>query len=481
MSKTMKHSLIFIGFLLCIRLFAMWLVPLTDTTEARYGEIARKMVETGDWVTLWHDYGVPFWAKPPLSTWMSALSMQVFGVNEGAARLPAVLLAVAVIALMWRFMRAAYTDTERWLAVVILSSMALFYVVSGTVMTDMPLLFTCTLTLVAFWLALEESSTFWGYLFFTGLGLSLLSKGVAAIVLALLPIFCWMVWAKQWRKVMQGLPWRGGVILTLLIGLPWYVLAEIKTPGFLQYFIIGEHFSRFMDSGWQGDLYGSAHNKALGTIWLFLLVDAFPWVLVVIPVVLYQRLRLKQASTSMSAQQQYLWCWFLTPLVFFSFAHNIILTYTLTALPGFALLVSRSIRPLALHKEGIRPWVFVAGLAAPLMLMAVMAVSHFSSALSKHSGKEITRLFEQKSVSPARQLNYIGKRLYSMDFYNGGKEERFETVAEALEKLAGSDGQFLALTNDQLQALNDQQRKQLQLIDKTPTYHLYQIHQEGQP
>ena len=34
-----------------------------DKTEARYGEIARLMAETGEWVVLQIDYGVPFWAK----------------------------------------------------------------------------------------------------------------------------------------------------------------------------------------------------------------------------------------------------------------------------------------------------------------------------------------------------------------------------------------------------------------------------------
>ena len=58
--------------LLAVRVAAMIWVPLTDPTEARYAEIARKMVETGNWITPQFDYGVPFWAKPPLHTWLSA-------------------------------------------------------------------------------------------------------------------------------------------------------------------------------------------------------------------------------------------------------------------------------------------------------------------------------------------------------------------------------------------------------------------------
>ena len=34
-----------------IRLITLPLYPLMDTTEARYGEMARIMVETGNWLT----------------------------------------------------------------------------------------------------------------------------------------------------------------------------------------------------------------------------------------------------------------------------------------------------------------------------------------------------------------------------------------------------------------------------------------------
>jgi 4-amino-4-deoxy-L-arabinose transferase-like glycosyltransferase len=96
-SQWQRLAIYVLAALLLIRLLAMWAIPLTDTTEARYAEIARKMLETGNWVTLWHDYGIPFWAKPPLSTWTSAASMGLFGVNPLAARLPALLLSMAVL------------------------------------------------------------------------------------------------------------------------------------------------------------------------------------------------------------------------------------------------------------------------------------------------------------------------------------------------------------------------------------------------
>jgi 4-amino-4-deoxy-L-arabinose transferase-like glycosyltransferase len=88
--------------LLAVRVAAMIWVPLTDPTEARYAEIARKMVETGNWITPQFDYGVPFWAKPPLHTWLSAMGIAAFGVNPFAVRLGILLSALPC---WWRRVR----------------------------------------------------------------------------------------------------------------------------------------------------------------------------------------------------------------------------------------------------------------------------------------------------------------------------------------------------------------------------------------
>ena len=79
----------------------MFFIPLMDSTEARYAEISRIMFETNNWITPMHHYGDPFWAKPPLSTWLSALSMKAFGVTAFAARVPGLLLSIMILSLVW--------------------------------------------------------------------------------------------------------------------------------------------------------------------------------------------------------------------------------------------------------------------------------------------------------------------------------------------------------------------------------------------
>ena len=92
-----------IAVLLSLRVVAMIFVPYTDTTEARYAEIARKMVETNDWITPQFDYGVPFWGKPPLHTWVSAIGMKIFGVNEFGGRIFIFAIACGMVALVYRW------------------------------------------------------------------------------------------------------------------------------------------------------------------------------------------------------------------------------------------------------------------------------------------------------------------------------------------------------------------------------------------
>ena len=88
LTRSDQRFLLFaLGALFAVRLLAMFWWPFTDSTEARYAEIARKMVETGDWITPQFDYGVPFWGKPPLHTWLSALGMKLFGVGAFGARI----------------------------------------------------------------------------------------------------------------------------------------------------------------------------------------------------------------------------------------------------------------------------------------------------------------------------------------------------------------------------------------------------------
>ena len=316
------------------RLLTLGLYPLADNTESRYAEIGRVMAAGGDWITPRLTDGRPFWAKPPLSTWLTAGSLKLFGVNEFAARLPYFLLAALVVWLTFALAKKTLGRGVAWLAAAVLCTSALTFVASGAVMTDLAMVVGTTLAMVGFWLRAERR---WALAAFAGVGIALLGKGPVGVVLLGVPLVAFLLWSRS-AKPLKELPWLGGVLLALGIAAPWYAVAERNTPGFLNYFIVGEHISRFVNPGWKGDLYGTAHVQPKGMIWLYALGDMAPWSFVALTLAVRQRERLKAALSE--PYVRYLVCWALTPLVFFTLAGNILYTYVLPGLPAFAILLA---------------------------------------------------------------------------------------------------------------------------------------------
>ena len=66
---------------------------LMDDVDAVQAQIARNMLQSGDWVTARLD-GIAYLEKSPLKYWMMAVSMRVFGPHDWAARIPIALGAV---------------------------------------------------------------------------------------------------------------------------------------------------------------------------------------------------------------------------------------------------------------------------------------------------------------------------------------------------------------------------------------------------
>src|SRR6202158_4579842 len=82
---------------------------LMDDVDAVQAQIARNMLDSGDWVTARLN-GVADLEKSPLIYWMIGVSYRIFGVHDWVARLP---LALAIVLLCWvtyRFARWAFDE-----------------------------------------------------------------------------------------------------------------------------------------------------------------------------------------------------------------------------------------------------------------------------------------------------------------------------------------------------------------------------------
>lgn len=441
--------LIMIVVLIACRLLAMFIIPLNDTTEARYAEIARKMLETGNWITLQHDYGIPFWAKPPLSTWLSALSMKCLGVNAFAARLPNLLLSVLILWLVGKLASICFNRTIAWRAMFILTSTVFFLLNAGTVMTDTTLLFSLTLMMVSFWLTVAQNKLSWRYWFFVGAGLGLLAKGPIAIVLAGIPIFFWTLLHNKWRGLWQKLPWLTGTCLTLLIALPWYLLAEYRTPGFLNYFIVGEHINRFLKPGWHGDKYGFAHAAPYGMIWVFAFIGTLPWSGVCLNWIFTQKSKWKETYHTNKPLIRYLLFFMLTPLLFFTFARNIIYPYVFPSLPAFALLFTLLSEQVSISLHTLkRRFLVLSAIPAVLLIMATTVFMIQPLKVSK-SQKYIINAWQLHSKGANRNLIYwANKTDFSAQFYSSGHAIATLDKKFLEQQISQNKSNYVVINND---------------------------------
>ena len=446
MTKTFsKLSLAIICIAIVARLFGIIEYPLHDPTEARYAEIPRLIIETGNWIMPPFDYGVPFWGKPPLTFWLTAISFKLFGYSEFAARLPIFLLAGLVLWLSYRFAKVLLGTEKAAFSSIVLLSTALFFIASGAVMTDMALCLCISLSMISFWHALHNPDTQqakkWSYLFFVGLGFGLLVKGPIVGVLVLLPLIAWVMLEKQWLVAWQKIPWFKGSALMLLIALPWYIIAEIDSPGFINYFLVGEHFKRFVDAGWHGDLYGVAHKHPHGKIWLLWLFASFPWSFIFLGCALSWPLRKNKTITLKNACQgnwhSYLLLWAIAPMVFFTLSGNILYTYVLPGLPAFAMMVTEMLS-LRFDSQPIMQskWLY-AGLIIPvagLLFMGFVWTVPEKLNFEKNQ-KYLVEIYQHTKHSDNSQLSYEGERLFSIDFHTQGQAERININADTLAEL----------------------------------------------
>lgn len=462
-----------------VRLATLGAYPLLDPSEARYAEIARKMLETGNWLVPQFAYGVPFWGKPPLSFWGTAASMAVLGVNEFAARLPSLLLIVACGGVVWQMAaRRAGRDTAL-LATAVFATLGLVLVSAGTVLTDIALVLGTTLAMAGFWHAVagaDDRRLGGNVALFAGLAIGLLAKGPIAVVLTGLPVAAWVLWQREWRAAWTRVHWITGSALLALAVVPWYVLAERATPGFLEYFIVGEHWQRFTQPGWTGDRYGAGHAWPRGTIWLFWAVSALPWSVVMLDWLVRSFAAPRDALRARVADPfwRYLAAWTLAPMLFFTMSRNVLPAYVLPGLPAFALLVAfgpfASGAPRALDR-GERRGAVVA-LLFVLAFGATVAVLR-DRADRDYAQRALVRAYLATRGDSQAQLIYVGDVPVSAEFYTAGTARRAPNGGALAPFLADHPLDFIAIRERDAVRLPPEQRVRLAALGRYGEFDLY--------
>jgi len=476
MQKQIKQLTILFWTVVAIRVISIFLLPLTDTTEARYANTALMMSNLNDWITPFFKYNDPFLGKPPFAFWFEALFFKIFGIADFVPRLPSLLITLVTVWLIYKLVITLHDKLSAVLASLIYISTAVVFVLGGVVMTDPFLVFGTTLSLVSFLLVINGHKEYWRYLFFVGAGIGILTKGPLALVVVGGIIAFWILLSfKQRITSLKLFPWIKGLLLMCVIFVPWYVAQEIKNPGFLYYFIVGENLSRFLDTGWHGDKYGYVHKEPHGMIWIFWIVATLPWSFIALSFITKNIKAIKQYKIVNFIKDDnisFYLTWSLFIMIFFTLAGNVLWYYTLPSIGGFAILLA-----LFFAKDDGRNLLkYIKLIKNSSLFIPALSVIALCFILIKPNSIKTEKFLIGAYKSKAKKgeaIYFVGKTSFSSAYYmNTGKNLRSLTPKEYQDMSKSNKKSYFIVVNKN--NLNHIDTKKLKKVYVSKKYVLFE-------
>ncbi|MEI9978922.1 MAG: glycosyltransferase family 39 protein [Edaphobacter sp.] len=294
--------------------------PLTNWDEGIYAEISREMLSSNPLVPHWNYQ--PWFEKPPLMPWITAVFFRLFGISEFWARASSALSGVAIVTLLHAWLIGRKDALAAWLSTFILLSTFGFLHVCRVGEMDVLLSFGCCLALCGLTAIQDRSRNGW-YLFWAGLAIALMTKGAASIVLILTVLF--FAALERWNTKRLGKPFWLGLALFLLAALPWHLYMAYRfgdsfLSGYLGFHVVARATHQIED-----------HVTHWWYYFWVLLISAAPFVLLY-PFAMIDALRKKQLRA---------WAVFALVVVgFFTIIQTRLPHYIAPAYPAFAIITS---------------------------------------------------------------------------------------------------------------------------------------------
>jgi 4-amino-4-deoxy-L-arabinose transferase-like glycosyltransferase len=376
---------------------------LVDDVDSVQAQVARHMVESGDWVTA-HINGLVYLDKAPFNYWLIAISYEIFGVHDWAARIPVALAAIALAMLTAAIGTWAFGGRAGFYAGLCMSTCVGLWLFTRVLLPDALLTCMIALALWSFLRALDDQEPhprFWSTVMAACLGVGLLVKSVIGFAFPVATAVIYLLVTRQFfsSRTWQRLHPFSGALLALVIAAPWHILATLRNPpyfawtlhsgpgqyhGFLWDYFVNEQLLRFLNRRYPRD-YNTVPRL---WFWLFHLVWLFPWS-VYFPAI--AKLSFKPDDRASRARLLAL-CWVGFVLVFFTFSTTQEY-YSMPCYPALALLLGSA---MAAGGEWIRRGTRALAIAAAMCALAIGAIliylrgvptpGDISQALSHHPG-----------------------------------------------------------------------------------------------
>jgi len=391
---------------------------LYETSEGRYAECAREMIENGNYIEPALGYR-PHWTKPPFTYWTIAGGIRLLGRNEWGVRL------YNAIAFILATLMVAYLGSTLWDRTT--------GIIAGLIYLSSPFpMFACNMVTTDCLLALWEVSSVLCYfkayraasprrreqwvstmwLFF---GLGFLTKGPPAL-LPLIPILIWHFQKKPPIRLLNRL----GMFLFILIGFSWYLVVCFLHPELVSYFLGHEVVDRIA--------YVSNRNpewyKPFIIYLPILTFGAGPWLYMGLKILRRKHLLHPMALWSYARRgdtSSFLLLWLFLPLIIFFLVKSRLPLYVLPYYAPVALAIARGI--YRKERDSKMPGrVAVIALISGIVLLGVKGIASFCP--HKNNMKTLYQMCQKAGGDSAKVVVFNQPKLFGLQYYLDGHLER---------------------------------------------------------
>ena len=358
---------------------------LYNETDGQYGGAARVMAQGGSWL-IPENNGSPRLVKPPLLYWAMAGSMQIFGINAFAARLPSALALCALVGITY-LLGACLANPRRGFlgGLILLTCLGTFTL--GRIVMPEPLF--SALIAGAVYCAVRGSSSLlrrraWFLGFWLCASLASFAKGWHGAIYPLVIVGVTALLSREMRPKFSGLFSFAGLLVFAAINLPWYFYIESKYPGFAQNLFFAEQLGHVTGSDAPATSYTSVPR------FQFLLLHLawfFPWSLVAIYALATQWRACREAFRRRSFPTTLLLAWAGIIGLSVMLAGQRQDYYSMSLWPAAALLMAALI-----EKVSLRP------AASFLAVLMAVGLAFFLALPSLVAGRETATLAERATA-----------------------------------------------------------------------------------
>lgn len=357
---TKKYIVVFaISFFIMI--FNSWQISIFSLDEAKNATCAREMLERGDFIVPTFNYELRT-DKPPVHYWFMMLAYKLFGVSEFSARFFSAIFGALTVLVTYIFAERFFSIKVALISLLVLLSSFHFILQFHMAVPDPYLIFFLTTGFYSFYTFYTLQRQIYLYLFYTSIGLAVLTKGVVGVVLPGIIIVMYLLINRNLKFITKMKPFHGLFIIGL-ISLPWYITVGIETDWlWIKEFFFKHNISRFSEPM-------EGHGGIFLITFLFVFTGLLPFS-IFLPQTLRYIWQNRHNDTIL-----YLFLIAIIYTSFFAISKTKLPNYTVPVYPPLAILIAKYLENIKIKKSILYSLLFLGFLGVSLTTISYIALS----------------------------------------------------------------------------------------------------------